>query len=64
MLADRNAILQEFPRQRDWVFDPVAFSPVYDNCTSSQPPHFLKQNVLTAMTNSLIVRNEGVDVLS
>jgi hypothetical protein len=64
MLADRNAVAREFPRQRDWVFYPVAFSPVYGNFASSQPPDFLKQNVLTVMRNNLNVRNEGVDVLS
>jgi hypothetical protein len=46
------------------VFYPVAFSPVYGNFTSSQPPDFLKQNVLTVMRNNLNVRNEGVNVLS
>lgn len=64
MLADRNAIAREFPRQRDWVFYPVAFSPVYGNFTSSKPPDFLKQNVLTVMRNNLNVRNEGVEALS
>jgi hypothetical protein len=29
MLADRNAVAREFSRQRDWIFYPVAFSPVY-----------------------------------
>jgi hypothetical protein len=64
MLADRNVVAREFSRQRDWVFYPVAFSPVYGNFTSSKPPDFLKQNVLTVMRNNLNVRNEGVDALS
>jgi hypothetical protein len=64
MLADRNAVAREFSRQRDWVFYPVAFSPVYGNFTSSKPPDFLNQNVLTVMRNNLSVRNEGVDALS
>ena len=64
MLADRNAVAREFSRQRDWVFYPVAFSPIYGNFTSSKPPDFLNQNVLTVMRNNLNVRNEGVDALS
>lgn len=64
MLADRNAIAREFSRQRDWVFYPVAFSPIYSNFTSSKPPNFLNQNVLIVMRNNLNVRNEGVDALS
>lgn len=64
MLADRNAVAREFSQQRDWVFYPVAFSPVYGNFTSSKPPDFLNQNVLTVMRNNLSVRNEGVDALS
>ncbi|KAM0714630.1 hypothetical protein Q7P37_009926 [Cladosporium fusiforme] len=64
MLADRNAIAREFSRQRDWIFYPVAFSPVYGNFTSSKPPDFLNRNVLTVMRNNLNIRNEGVDALS
>lgn len=64
MLADRNAVMQEFSRQRDWTFYPVGFSPIYGNFAASQPPEFLKQNVLTVMRNNLSVRNEGVDALA
>lgn len=64
MLADRNAVMQEFPRQRDWTFYPVGFSPIYGNFAASQPPEFLKRNVLTVMRNNLSIRNEGVDVLT
>ena len=64
MLANRNAVKHEFPRQKDWTFYPVAFSPVYGNFTAHQPPNFLGQNVLTVLRNNLSVRNEGVDALS
>lgn len=64
LLADRNLVAREFRGARDFCFYPLAFHPAYGNFSSSRPPSFLDNHVLTVMRDNLSYRNGGTDPLS
>lgn len=63
LLIDRNQIAREYRRTRDYTFYSQAFSPLYSNISSREPPSFL-HSLLSAMQGNMSMRNDGADVLS
>ncbi|KAH7303017.1 hypothetical protein B0I35DRAFT_485482 [Stachybotrys elegans] len=63
LLIDRNQIAREYRRTRDYTFYSQAFSPLYGNVSSREPPAFL-HSLLSAMQGNVSIRNDGADVLS
>jgi hypothetical protein len=63
LLIDRNQIAREYRRTRDYTFYSQAFSPLYGNVSSKEPPAFL-HSLLSAMQGNMSTRNDGADVLS
>lgn len=64
LLADRNAVSQQFGGARDFTFFPLGFHPAYGNFSSSRPPSFLNDHVLAVMRDNLSYLNDGTDPLT
>ena len=55
---------REYRGARDFTFYPLAFHPAYGNFSSTRPPAFLNNNILTVMRDNMSFLNGGADVLS
>jgi hypothetical protein len=64
LLADRNAIQEEYGSASGMTFYPLAFHPVYGNFTSPGPPRFLRDRVFAVMQDNMSYQNGGAEVLS
>jgi hypothetical protein len=64
LLANRNLVLREYRRLRDFTFYPLAFHPAYGNFSSPQPPTFLIDNLLAVMQENISYQHNGAGVLS
>jgi hypothetical protein len=64
LLADRNAIQEEYASASGMAFYPLAFHPAYGNFTSPGPPRFLRDGLFTIMQDNMSYQNGGAEILS
>jgi hypothetical protein len=63
LLANRNAIDQQYRRRSDYTFYPMGYHLAFGNFSSSKPPEFLEDRVLV-MRENMSYQNDGADPLS
>lgn len=63
LLANRNAIDEQYRRRSDYTFYPMGYHVAFGNFSSSRPPEFLEDRVLI-MRENMSYQNGGADPLS